>query len=351
MKTKNCKLKTIFLALLATCYLLPATQVGAASFDLSVSPPIFQIELTPPAAVRAQKTLTLENTGDDPLSLHLVYKAFKPLGDNGELEYLKEGESVGNDPYIIDKVSILADDQAVSTINLPPKTKRDYDLSVAIPKDEPPGDYYFSLLFVSEASGELPQSSVSQAAGAVAVNVLLSIGPKTRTTGTIEEFSTDFFQNEGPVPFTVKIKNTSNHFIYPQGQIVITNMFGQNIGKIELLPVNILSNSTRSLPSKEQFVALQQLQDAKTGKTKEDVKTLQTLKTLGTFNSSVALWPEKFLLGPYTATMTIALSQEGPVYVRSINFIGVPVSILGGFVVATLLILAIGRRLRHRLPR
>ena len=116
----------------------------------------------------------MENTGDDPLLLDVVYKAFRPLGDNGELEYLKDGESVGNDPYILDKVSILADDQAVSTINLPPKTKRDYDLAISIPKDEPPGDYYFSLLFVSQASGELPQSSVSQAAGAVAVNVLLN---------------------------------------------------------------------------------------------------------------------------------------------------------------------------------
>ncbi|MEK7605579.1 MAG: hypothetical protein AAB478_03600 [Patescibacteria group bacterium] len=337
-------IKKISIIFFLISYLLPLTshQVEAAGFDLSVSPPIFQIELTPPAAVKAQKTLTLENTGDDPLLLDVVYKAFRPLGDNGELEYLKDGESVGNDPYILDKVSILADDQAVSTINLPPKTKRDYDLAISIPKDEPPGDYYFSLLFVSQASGELPQSSVSQAAGAVAVNVLLSIGPKTKTTGSIEDFSTSFFQAEGPVPFTVKIKNTSSHFIYPKGQIIITNMFGQNIGKIDLLPVNILSNSTRSLPSKEQFVFA-------ANKNTTNSKQVEQIQRLSTSDQRpLAVWPETFLLGPYTATLTIALSPEGPVYTRSIHFIGIPLYILGGFAIVILLLLAITKRLKHR---
>jgi len=103
---------------------------------------------------------------------------------------------------------------------------------VEVPSDEPAGDYYFSVLFLSTSpASNSAQSSLSNAIGGVAMNVLLSIGPKSKTTGSTEEFSTPLFQPEGPVSFKVKIKNTSSHFIAPQAQIVITNMFGQKIGK------------------------------------------------------------------------------------------------------------------------
>lgn len=342
------------------------SQASAASFDLSVSPSIFQIELSPPAVADVKETLTLENNSDEPLPLTLRYRPFRPSGDNGELIYLKENESPGNDPLIFQRISVLDNGKRLESFIIPPKTKKQYDLAISIPKDEPPGDYYFSILFVSqngssldlplpkgegqEGEGTTPpknQGSSSTALGGVATNILLSIGPKTKTTGAIEDFSTSLFQPEGPVAFNVKIKNTSSHFIYPKARILITNMFGQTIGKVDLLPVNVLSNSVRSLPSIEQFAALQRLEDSKQGKTKEDKETLKTLETLETFNSSVAIWPEKFLLGPYTATLTVAFSDEGPLYTRSILFIGLPVYIGAGFAIAIILLLAIRTRLKH----
>lgn len=339
-----------YLLIISIILLYNPTKSFASSFDLSISPQIFQIELTPPAAATAKQTVTLENSGDDPLPLHIQYKFFKPEGDNGDISYIPEGTQIGNDPLILEKIALVDKGEEVNSFTLPPKTKKQYDLTVGIPKDEPPGDYYFSILFLADnpEASQSAQSSQSSAIGGIAMNVLLSIGPKSKTKGSIEEFSTPFFQTKGPVNFTVKIKNSSSHFIYPKGQILITNMFGQKIGKIDLLPLNILSNSSRTLPSKEQFANLQVLEDAKSGKAKPDENTLKNLEKLASFNQAVAIWPESFLLGPYKATLTIALSDEGPLYVKSITFIGVPVAILTAFIICIMLVVIIRSRLKHR---
>jgi hypothetical protein len=322
----------------------------ASNFDLSVSPQIFQIELTPPAAATAKQTVTLENSGNDPLPLHIEYKFFKPEGVNGDINYLSPDMPVGNDPLILEKVALFDKEEEVTSLTIPPKSKKQFDLAIGVPKDEPPGDYYFSILFLADNStaSESAASSQSSAIGGIAMNVLLSIGPKSKTTGSIEEFSTPLFQTKGPVTFNVKIRNSSSHFIYPKGQILITNMFGQKIGKIELLPLNILSNSSRSLPSKEQFANLQVLEDAKNGKKTIDKDTLANLEKLASFDQGVAIWPESFLLGPYKATLTIALSDEGPLYVKSITFIGLPLTILAAFIICIILLAAIRTRLRHK---
>lgn len=60
----NIRLLPYFIFLLA---LLVPKDVHAQTLDLSVSPPIFQIELTPPANVNTEQELTVENTGDEPL--------------------------------------------------------------------------------------------------------------------------------------------------------------------------------------------------------------------------------------------------------------------------------------------
>lgn len=343
-KVLSIKQKIFFFAILYTLFcILYTPQIKANSFDLSVSPQIFQVDLTPPAVATAKQTITLENNSDNPLPLSITYRPFKPQGDNGNIVYLKENERIGNDPQILDKIIVSQNNKALDSVLLPPKTKKQLDLTVSVPSDEPPGDYYVSILFLENnaSSSAGVTSTLSNAIGGVAMNVLLSIGPKGKTTGKIEDFSTDFLKPEGPVSFKVTINNTSPHFIAPQAQIIITNMFGQKIGKIDLLPLNILAHSSRSLPSKEQFVLA-----ANSNPT--DNKQIEAIqRTLTDSKEALAVWPETFLLGPYKATLTVAFSDEGPLYVKSIYFLGVPIYVLGAFFVCLVLIVAIRARLKH----
>lgn len=334
--------KIILFSVLLAMTLFSPKNVEAVGFDLSVSPGIFQIELTPPAVAKAEKTILLENTGDDALELQIIYKPFSASSaENGEVVF--EENFRGPDPEILKKVQLLDGGKPVDSVTLSPKQKKQIDLVITIPKDEPPYDYYFTILFLAqEPTDATLNSSTTISQGGIGVNVLLSIGPKNRTTGVIEEFSAPFFFSSGPVPFNVRVKNTSRHFIYPKGHIMIKNMFGQIIGKVELLPVNILSNSTRALPSGEQFIY------AANENIKEDKEIERIQKLTTAENKPIAVWPESFLLGPYTATLTMALSEDGPIYTRDIHFIGFPLQLLIGVGIILLVILLIRSRLKAR---
>jgi len=114
----------IFLIILTFCLFAPSAKIYAASFDLSVSPQIFQIDLTPPAVAQAKQTITLENNSDTTLPLQITLKPFRSDGDSGDITYLKDGERIGNDPDILNKVIISQNNQGLDSITLPPKSKK-----------------------------------------------------------------------------------------------------------------------------------------------------------------------------------------------------------------------------------
>ncbi len=100
-------------------------------------------------------------------------------------------------------------------------------------------------------------------------------------------------------------------------------MFGQNIGKVSLLPVNILSNSQRIIPD-------------------TDFPQRKDLKP-------TALWSEKFLIGPYTANLNLKLTDQGPVLSRSITFFAFPltyiIAIFIIFIITVFIILRVKSKL------
>ncbi|MCL5970368.1 MAG: hypothetical protein M1450_02630 [Patescibacteria group bacterium] len=288
-------------------------KAKASSFALSVFPPVFQIEAKAPATVKSE--LELENLSDENLSLQILLREFEPK-ENGGISYLQKGKTRGEDPKILDKISILDKEEKLDSLKIAAKQKKKLTLIIDIPKDEPPSDYYFSIIFSSKGQDEKEKTSSRTEAG-IATNVLLSIGEKGKTQGLIEEFNAPFFLEKGPVPFTLKIRNNSKHFIVPKGGIIIKNMFGQEIGKVDLLPSNVLVDSTREFTD-----SLRSTQDK-------------------------VMWQENFLLGLYTANLKVALSENGPILSRTIHFFAFPFQGVVGLFIALLIILLVRERIKR----
>lgn len=312
-----------------------AQKSFAQDVNVGVYPPVFQITATPPSDIRTN--FFVQNLSDkDSVDLDIAVKPFT-AGDreNGEVSY-QQDLSTYEDPYIFEKMEILDGENSVSSITLAPKQKKNLVLHIQIPKEETSSDYYFSILFISKA-GDNVQLNGSQATGAIASNVLLSIGQKGKTEGVISDFSAPFFVEKGPVPFTVRVKNTSSHFITPKGDITIKNIFGQTIGKVDLLPVNILAGTTRRIPDSLQ--------------SPDKEKEFGQIKDVVLANYyPVAVWPETFLLGPYTATLTLSLSDSGPVYVRNAYFFAFPLEALAAIFTVILVAIFIILRVKKKLP-
>lgn len=319
--------------ILYTLYFIPDTgRVYADGVSLSVSPPLLQIEAIPPADARAPLTIT--NKSDQTVNLRIILNEFTDSGqNNGTLQYLGANDLFqGADKNILQKVALVDKGYSLDTLTLGPQQQKKLTLRILLPKKEPYSDYYFSLIFLAEPnpseqsssqSDQQEENNTSTARGGIAANVLLSVGPKNNPKGAIEEFSTAPYIESGPVHFSVRVRNNGSHFITPKGVILIKNMFGQTVGRIDLASSNILSGTVRSLFA---------IDSQATAVTQPE-----------------ALWREKFLLGIYSASLSVALSDNGPIYTKSLHFIAFPITLLVGIVLAIVLTIIIYIRIKRRM--
>jgi len=263
----------------------------ASGLSLSISPPIIQITTLTPAQIKTP--ITIQNLGDESVDLDIVFVKIK----NDE------------DSSIYKKIQIFEESNPIQSLSLAPKQDKKLFLKIDISKNETDSDHYFSIQFISKPSILNNNLNYSQIIGGVGINVLLSIGQQN-ASGAIEEFSAPLFLEKATIPFTFKIKNTSSHFITPRGEIIIKNMFGKIVGRIDILPINILKDSSRHLER---------------------------------------LWSESFLLGAYRADLNISLSENGPSYRESISFFVIPVQAVAVALTSLLIGLLIYSRIKKNL--
>ena len=296
-----------------------AQSARAQDFSLGIYPPIIQIDALSPSEITTP--ITIENLSTESVILSIQLRQFVPKEtENGEIEYIREAD----EPHkrLFDKVKIKEGSSSRTQVSLSPRQKKELTLAISLPKNETASDYYFSIIFVSKANIN-PNESESYAAGGIAANVLLSVGEKDLPRGKIIDFSSPFFVTKGPVSFKVRVENQSPFFITTEGNILIKNVFGQTIGNLELLPLNILGKSARFLGNKDGLDR--------------------------NLEAPSAFWSEKFLLGIYTADLTVTLSEQGPILHDRHTFIAIPLEIILGFLITVFVVLFIYRRVKKKM--
>lgn len=288
----------------------------AEGVSVGIYPPIIQIDASPPAIVNTQ--ISIQNESDQTINYGIFLMPFKAADTkNGEPEFDKT--LLESYKEFFKGVQVSDKNKVISEIKLAPNQTKELTLRIAVPKEMQAKDYYFSVLFITQESQGLKENSFVGARAGIGTNVLLTLGPKSKSSGYIKEFSAPQFVTRGPVDFALNLANTSPHYITIEGNVLIKNIFNQTIGSIDLLPVNILSNSERFIESEGN---------------KKDVPRLY--------------WNEAFLLGIYTADLTVSLSPEGPLVRRSLTFIAIPLELILGLVISLILIIGIARRVRKK---
>lgn len=328
--------KLIFTIIIISCLITSTSKVDASSLSLGVYPPIIKIEVAKPP-VDIKTPVIVINNSEETVTLKIIFKPFTASDkENGEVSYFPESQiPPPPDPLLFQRIKVLENGQQTDNIVLSPGQQKQLTLHVDLPKDELLFDYYFSILFVNEPNLDTVNQSSTTQTGAIATNVLLSIG-EDDAKGNIEEFSAPLLLEKGPVPFTLRVKNDSKQVINPAGEILIKNMFGQTVGKVDLLPVNILTDTIRAIPDSFQSPDATPPAKMENGKWKMEI----TPKTY---------WYETFLLGPYTADLRILLSDQGPVFRRTIYFFALPIQLAIGLIIALLITILIIAKLRKKI--
>lgn len=328
----NSKTLYFLLVLLSFEFLfLNLDKARASALSLGIDPPIIIINAIPPTNVT--NSISIQNKSDTQITLQIQIKSFKAKGENGELEYSREALE------ILKNIQVLDAGIPVETITLGPKQQKNLNLNIDMPQDTIISDYYFSIIFTSVNLFPAKSNSSLNQVG-IATNVLLSIGPLETPKASVEEFSSKLFFEKGPVPFVVRIKNEGIRLIKPKGEIIVKNMFGQNIGKLDLTSVNILSDSIRAIPN-DIYTQESRLKDNSSTKTETPLD----------FRHPIALWKEGFLLGFYTATLNISMSNEGPSITRTIHFFAFPFRVLIFVVAAVITIIIVNKKIKARIHK
>lgn len=327
--------KTILFFLLATFYLLAPRRLGevglaasqtlADEFSLGISPSVVRITAVQKQIINT--SLELENFSEDDVNLSISYREFEASDSlDGQVRFIPNSQSFAR---LISGIKILKDSKAVERIILGPKQKQKLGLQITIP-DDSSRDYTFSIIFINTKSvNTTSETSFSNINAGIGANVLLSVG-ESKPVAVIHEFATPNLTQHGPVLFVVRVQNRGRHLVRATGVILIHNMFGQTVGKIDLEPIDILAGKSRS------FYQNTDLIDSTNESSLSGSEENSLLKTIS--------WDESFLLGSYQATLNLKLSDSGTVYSRKIRFFALPYQTVLLFVLVVTVIIFIKKR-------
>ena len=304
----------------------------AQQFHLSIEPTVIQIDATPPS--KFQAPFQIKNLSNSSIKLGLKIIPIEARED-GKINLLLNAEDTLAS-VIRDRLIILDGQTQIKELELRAGETKQLLLFMDVKEGDPAGDFYFSLIFTSDGI-VIDETSTSSIPAGIAMNVLVSIGPKVSATAAIEDFSTNKILGAGPVFFNLKLKNTGRHLIQPEGNVTIKNMFGKKVANIKILPQYVLAESSRYLIDSTQASPSAQISELLSHKKQ---------------NSPVIIWGEKFLLGFYTAEAKLHLEKNGAEVVNRITFFAIPVQILvivsGVIFVVLGIFLRIGMKLKKK---
>lgn len=217
---------------------------SAESLSLSVSPTLFDMSANPGQEWRS--SLKVINTNKFELTLYAEVVDFRPDLPGGGINYLEN-------KIIEDATSAtLAEWIFLETekITIPAGKTVDIPFIIKVPEKAEPGGHYAAILVGTRPTAKFGGSGV-QTSQIVTSLIFTRVAGEVKEVGTIQSFTTNARVLEKPeAEFKLLFENKGNVHLVPQGEIKITNLWGEERG---VIPINQNSSLTRVLPKSEDF--------------------------------------------------------------------------------------------------
>lgn len=319
-----------------------ARTVSASDIAIGIQPQVTEIVVLPGA--HETYPVTVKNSGNKTILVRPLFQPFEASPkENGEVQYLDTA------PRIFSYISVTSEGLPVEMIELKPGEEKQLKIDVRIPENERSGDYYMSLIMMSEpevneaildknaSQQETSITAYSTISGGVASHILISVDPKLQQNVTLKEFSTPIFSQKGPLVFHAIVTNENSNFSRVHGQIEIRNIFGRMIKKVTIPETRILAGNTRSL-------------DVDTYDIKNDsVKNISNVsKQINIKNRPEIRIDEAFFPGFYEAKLTLISSSKSQPIEKSTHFFIAPVELLLTFLAIILIGYIVKKRIQKK---
>lgn len=297
----------LIIAILASVSLLPvdsyAQSTGAAQ-GIQLSPSIIELN----AERGGIYTLTVEVTnitaGD--LDYAVSVNDFTSKDETGSPKVLR-------DSRLPKQISVRTwVTPSVSEFHLDARKNKTVEFRVVVPMDAEPGGHYGVLDF-SGSDTSIKRTGVGLTASAGTL-LLVKVDGIIEEDASVASFyavnngkESNFFENS-PVSFITRVENTGNIHIKPFGTIVLKNMFGSVVASI---PVNKAQSNV--LPG-----SIRRFDNVYDG----------------------------YMIGHYTATVTLGYGSQGQVIMASTSFWVIPYKLIVTILLVVSLMIFILRRIQ-----
>ena len=224
----------------ALLLLFPQTLLAQEALTLSISPSLFDMSVNPNQEWRS--SLRVINVNDYDLTVYLDVVNFMPQGEGGSGRFIPisdDAEAAGStlaEWFVINREPIV----------VPREQSLEIPIAVRVPEGAAPGGHFAAILVgtkppVSEAGQARVQTSQM-----VTSLFFARVAGDIRELGLVRDFTTsDSIFDKPEVNFELRFENKGNVHLQPQGEIKITNMWGQERG---IIPINQSTQFGNVLP-------------------------------------------------------------------------------------------------------
>lgn len=214
-------------------------QVG----DFVVGPGKIEVTVKPGETVT--KYMTITNRISDGRSFGVAVEDMSGSADPTQSVVLL-GDARG--PYTL-KDDVFFHDNKVD-LNLGERAV--VPITITMPQNAQPGGYYgavlVSTLETRPKNQEVTTDIQSPIISRVGVLLFITVSGKVDTSGSLTKFSTigdKWWFQSGPVNLGLLFENTGSVYLNPYGEVKVQNIFGEEVGLVEVDPWFVLPKSLR----------------------------------------------------------------------------------------------------------
>ncbi len=238
LKRQRNKLVALTLLLASFAY-TNFTFAQTPTLTLSISPSLFDMSVNPGQEWRS--SLRVINVNDYDLTVYVDVVNFLPQGESGDGRFvpIDENESKGSslaEWFIINREPIV----------IPREQTYEIPIAVRVPSDAAPGGHFAAILVGTKPIAPEAGQAQVQTSQMITSLFFARVAGDIQETGLIREFTTvSSWLSRPEATFDLRFENKGNVHLQPQGDIRITNMWGQERG---VIPINQSTQFGNVLP-------------------------------------------------------------------------------------------------------
>ncbi len=225
--------------LLIAAFTIRFTVVGQqADQGLEISPPSQEVQVDPGQNITITSSITNKGTNATPITVRI--EDFTAVGDEGQVELTSD------ETYSIKNWGKVTPNK----FTLNPGQSQEVRATFSVPKGAA-GGRYGSFVFQVAGKGSGDAAALSQE---IASLFLVRISGPVDEKLTVLSFDAPRFSEFGPVPMSIKVKNSGNVHVKAYGLINVKDTFGRKVKDVIVYETNVFPGADRvisaSLPNK-----------------------------------------------------------------------------------------------------